>query len=302
MSHVPVLREEVVRELGVESSGRYLDCTFGGGGHTLAILEASAGAQVEAVDRDLRAAQRAAHLPHRERFTLHHASFSTIPQVIPPQRQFDGALADLGLSTFQLFESRGFSFHDEALLDMRMDESQSLTAAEVVNNTSERELYEVLRRGGVGPEARMITRAIVRARPLVTAKDLAAIVERAMPRKLVATSTTHPATVVFQALRIEVNQELQEIEALLELLPRYVRQGGRALLITFHSLEDKLVTRTMRQWEGGEDFSASFPGSGGQRRSIGRLVHRKPIRPSASEIEDNPSSRSARLRVFEFTE
>lgn len=301
--HISVMLHEVVDLLEASQGGGYLDCTLGGGGHTRAILEASPKTTVCAVDRDGRAIERArtALASFGDRVTLHHGSFSQVGEMFKGQ-SFDGILADLGLSTDQLKEGRGFAFSEEAPLDMRMNEADSLTAHELVNSMSEHDLFVLLRRGGVGAEAKAIARAIVRARPVQTTKALAEIVVRAMPasRGREGEKRSHPATVTFQALRIAVNDEFGEIERLLDAVPALMKAGGRTAIITFHSLEDKLVTETMRRWEGGGEFSAQWPGAF-RHKPLGRLVTRKPVVPSEGELQRNPSSRSARLRVFRFT-
>jgi 16S rRNA (cytosine1402-N4)-methyltransferase len=210
--------------------------------------------------------------------------------------KFDGIVADLGISTDQLKENRGFSFNDSAELDMRMDESDGRTAYWVVNETRERELFETLKRGGVGREARAIAAAIVRSRPIKTTRELSALINQTVPGN--KEKKVNPSTVAFQAIRMAVNEELESIERFLDGVTDFVKPGGRLAVITFHSLEDKVVANRMRSWEGGE-FSAMWPGSKPQKPR-GRVVERKAIKPSEAEIAANPSSRSARLRAFEF--
>lgn len=296
--HVPVLLGEVLVQLRAATGGRFLDCTLGGAGHTQAILDANKENTVLACDRDRRALQRAkARLAtYGDRVQLVHSPFSKVAEVAG-EEPFDGMLADLGVSTDQLWEERGFSFADEAPLDMRMDEGADLTALEVINQTTERELFTLLRQGGVGKEAKAVAQAIVRSRPVSSTKALSDLVVRAAaPYR--GKKESHPATVVFQAIRMAVNSELSEIDALMTSAPRLVRNGGRLVVLTFHSLEDQAVTRVMRQWEG-TAVSASWPGSfPGERR--GRVLTRKAIVSSAEEVERNPASRSAKLRAFEF--
>ena len=300
--HISVLKREVVELLEAARGGDYLDCTLGGAGHALAILDASSATTVCAVDRDARAIARAKAglVDFGGRFQVEHGAFSEVGTLFAG-RTFDGILADLGLSTDQLKEGRGFAFSEEAPLDMRMNEGDALTAHELVNSSSEHELFVILRQGGVGPEAKAIARAIVKARPVETTKALADLVVRTVPsnRSRAGDKRSHPATVTFQALRIAVNDEFGEIERLLAAIPTLMKSGGRTAIITFHSLEDKIVTETMRRWEGGGEFSAQWPGAFRQE-IFGRLVTRKPVVPSAEEVARNPSSRSARLRVFRF--
>ena len=296
--HIAVMEKEVLEHLQAGTGGSFLDCTLGGGGHTRAILDANSTNQVVAIDRDKRAIERtgAALAAYSDRLQISHADFSGVPALLQGRR-FKGVLADLGLSSDQLSESRGFSFDDASPLDMRMDESQELTASDLVNEMGEGELCQLLREGGAAKEARYAARAIVRARPIGSARDLAGILRTALKGRL-PQRDIHPATVVFQALRIAVNNEFEQIKNLLDTLPQTVEEGGRAVLICFHSLEDELVTGRMRQWAGSE-FSAQWPGSQGSR-PLGRMLTRKAATASDEERELNPRARSARLRVFEF--
>jgi len=297
--HVPVLLQECIEALKVRDGGRYLDCTLGGGGHSEAILSASEGCTLVSFDRDQRAVERAVErlAPFGERFTAVHAPFSKV--VDTEQGRFDGILADLGISSDQLAEGRGFSFRDDGPLDMRMDESAPRTADEVVNTYGEGQLIRVLKRGGCGSEARYVARAILKHRPLRSTADLNQLVQGVMKGRKSGKSS-NPATVVFQAIRIEVNGEFEEIETLLDGIPQLAHPGGRVAVISFHSLEDKLIASRMRDWEGRDHMPALHPG----RRevvSLGRLLTRKAILPSEQECEVNSRARSARLRIFEFS-
>ncbi len=297
--HVPVMLGQAVEALRASKGGMFLDCTFGGGGHSRALLEASPDAWVIALDRDGRAIERGRRWGSRygERLELIHAPFSKVESVVS-FRGFDGVLADLGMSTDQLREGRGFSFADTDALDMRMDEGSGETAAEFVNHAPEHDIYVALAEGGVGVNARGIARAIVNERPFETAQQLAEVIRFSHLGKR-SDSKVHPATVVFQALRMKVNREREEIDALLDAAPRLVKDGGRLAVITFHSVEDKLVTNRMRSWESAGSYPASWRGPRTEKK-IGRVVNRKPIVPTDEEIASNPASRSARLRVFEF--
>ena len=297
--HIPVLEREVIEALGADKGGRFLDCTLGGGGHTQAILNVNRENQVVACDRDARAIERAKLRLSKEqaRITFHHAAFSELGAVLP-QESFNGMLADLGLSTDQIKESRGFSYGDETPLDMRMDEEQTGSAYQVVNEYSESELHRALKRGGVGAEAKSVVRAILDHRPIQTTAALAALIRGVYARRPFD-KKIDPATVVFQAIRIEVNNEFGQIEELLAFAPTHVKSGGRLAVITFHSLEDKLVTRTMRDWEARGSEPLHWPGRKDEKR-LGRVLTRKPTLAGDEEIAANPSARSARLRVFEF--
>lgn len=297
--HIPVLLSEVLIALRAAEGGNFLDCTLGGAGHTEAILNANPKNRVTAADRDVRALGRARERLKEfgERVSLNHLRFSELADALAGQR-FDGMLADLGISTDQLFEGRGFSFKDEALLDMRMDETQDFSAYHLVNEISERELYVILRQGGVGPEAKQISHAIARARPIERTSELAQVIADALKGRH-REKHVHPATVTFQALRMKVNEEREQIDSLLAAAPKLVSAGGRFAVITFHSIEDKVVTQQMRAWQQGEAFSALMPG-GSRATKLGRMVEKKAVLPDAAELERNPSARSARLRVFEF--
>lgn len=294
--HIPVLEREVIAALGAERGGCYLDCTLGGGGHSSALLRAHPETTVTATDRDLRAVERA-----RERFrdesriTIHHGRFSEVADLVAGER-FDGIFADLGMSTDQLYESRGFSFRDAGELDMRMDPTDAITAATLVNEASPGELIRILKVGGVGREASRIVGEIVRTRPVVSAQQLSDLVCRVVPR---TAGGSHPATVVFQALRIAVNREFEEIDALLAAVPQLIRPGGRLAIICFHSLEDQRVTRHLRRWAAGDTTPAAQRGPQSEQ-PLGRLVTKHAIEPTPEEVAANPASRSARLRVFEF--
>lgn len=301
--HISVMPDEVLSHLAASRGGRFLDCTLGGAGHSQLILEAHPENRLTAIDRDARAIQRAQTklAAHAARVTFFHGSFADLPELLKGQH-FDGILADLGVSTDQLKENRGFSFNDSAPLDMRMDQSQEFSAAELVNTSAEKDLYVLLRQGGVGPEALQVARAIVDARPIESTEELAKLVNQSLARfgsGKAARKKVNPATVVFQALRMAVNSELPQIESLMGFVPHVARSGSRFVVLTFHSLEDKAVQRQMREWESGGEFSAQWPGARSGKK-LGRVLAKKPVVASDNEISKNPSARSARLRAFEF--
>lgn len=298
--HIPVMPREVVEWLQAEKGGMFLDCTFGGGGHTRALLDASPDSWVVALDRDKRALARGARWAsnYGDRLTLIHCPFSGALEMVGFSK-FDGVLADLGMSTDQLCEGRGFSFSDEGPLDMRMDESLPMMAQDFINSASERELYIALAEGGVGSTSKQLARLLVAERPFSSARELAEVIRLSRLGKKSGTRI-HPATVVFQALRMKINREREEIEALLSAAPTLVKgEGSRLAVITFHSVEDTLVARTMRRWEAAGSYPASWRGAREGKR-LGRVVPRKPVLPTQQEVLSNPASRSARLRVFEF--
>jgi 16S rRNA (cytosine1402-N4)-methyltransferase len=303
--HVSVLLSEVTEAVKAKDGGMFLDCTFGGGGHTRAILDASEDSWVVALDRDNRALERAKSWAgsYGDRLRLIHAPFSEIAEVVGSIK-FDAILADLGVSTDQLREGRGFSFADSDALDMRMDESNGVTAAEFINSASERELFLALAEGGVGEGAKPLARIILANRPYDNAKELADLVRSSQFGKRGdrrgRAPKVHPATVVFQAIRMRINGERSEIRELLSQAPKLIKgAGSRLAVITFHSIEDTLVAREMRSWEAGGSYPASWRGARDQR-SLGRVSPKKAIVPAEDEVARNPASRSARLRVFEF--
>ncbi|HXG33420.1 MAG TPA: 16S rRNA (cytosine(1402)-N(4))-methyltransferase RsmH [Bryobacteraceae bacterium] len=286
MLHVPVLVREVLEYLAIRPEGIYVDATAGLGGHTAAIAERLTSGFVIANDRDAESLEmcRRNLAPFAGRVRFHHGRFSELAEALASfgVERADGLLADLGASLYQLTDpERGFSFSADAPLDMRMDRSAGRTAAEIVNTMAEKALADLIFRFGEERRARKIARAIVRARPIRTTLELARVIERVAPR----TKRLHPATQTFMALRIAVNDELGELEKLLELMPRLVRSGGRAVVISFMSLEDRRVKH---------GFQALA------RQGRVRVLTRHVVRPSEQEVRSNPAARSARLRAVEF--
>ena len=279
-SHVPVLLSESIAQLAVRPGGRYLDATVGAGGHTRSILEAAEDVRVTAVDRDEDSIStaRANLTEYEDRLEFWHGNFADFPQ---PTDGFDGIIADLGVSSGQLdIPERGFSFRHSAPLDMRMDRQQSLTAADIINHWDERKLADVFYHYGEERFSRRIARAIVQRRPFQTTTDLAEAIVRARPGRHRYVKI-HPATRVFQALRIAVNEELKSLETLLERAPSLMKVGGRIGVISFHSLEDRRVKHCFR-----DDPQLE-------------VLTKKPIVPQGSEQVANPRSRSAKLRIAE---
>lgn len=284
LPHVPVLLTEVIAWLAPRLEGRYIDATVGAGGHALGILEASApSGTLLGLDADPRALAIAAQTLERfgERVRLVHANFENLYDVAA-QYGFlsaDGIVLDLGLSSMQLSDAqRGFSFSSDGALDMRFDPNVAVTAADLVNTLDERALANLIFEYGEERAARRIARAIVRARPLGTARQLAAVIVRALGRR----GKGHPATRTFQALRIAVNRELQVLERVLPQVVAVLKPGGRVAIISFHSLEDRRV----------KNFLRASPEL--------RVLTKHPITPTSAEIAANPRSRSAKLRVAEL--
>lgn len=297
--HTPVMKDEVVEMLRARDGGIFLDGTIGGGGHAEAVLEANSSNVLFGCDRDSRALERASRRLERfsGRFNLFHSRFSEISGLVSSVR-FDGILLDLGISTDQLKENRGFSFEDTSVLDMRMDEHERLSAGDIVNKAGPSEMFRLLKQGGLGRESHAVVEAIVRARPINETRTLARVVNRALAGKT-GRKDTNPSTVVFQALRIAVNREYEELEAFLKDAPSLAKPGTRFACISFHSGEDKIVAGTFREWASGDTAPAHLPVAR-SRGVLGHLVDRKAITASDDEVAINPSSRSAKLRVFEF--
>jgi 16S rRNA (cytosine1402-N4)-methyltransferase len=281
--HYPVMLDEALEYLAIRPDGSYIDATLGLGGHTGAIAERLTTGEVIACDRDSEsieiAKRNTAHLAGKNiRFV--RASFSELSSTLPAA-QVDGLLADLGVSRFQLTEAdRGFSLMAEGPLDMRMDRSKGETAADLVNFTAEQALADLIFHLGEERRSRKIARAIVRARPIRTTRHLAEVIEKVVPR----TGKLHPATLTFMALRMAVNHEQEELDALLQQAPGLVKPGGRIVIITFMSLEDRKVKRS---------FQALA------REGRARILTKHVITPTETEVRRNPASRSAKLRALE---
>lgn len=299
--HVPVLLTEVLDLLAPRPGGVYVDATAGGGGHSQALLQRSApDGRVLSLDADPEAVSRlrVALSPYGQRSVVVQANFRQLAAVARSAGfdAVDGVLMDLGLSSDQLADGgRGFSFLVDGPLDMRFDPGQAVTAADLVNGLSERELADLIYELGEDRLARRVARAIVAARPIRTSGQLAEVIAQAVGRR----ERIHPATRTFQALRMAVNDELA---ALAEALPQAVdllRPGGRLAVISFHSLEDRTVKQFMQREARDCLCPPSAPTCTCQHRAVLRLVTRKPVQPGPEEILRNPRSRSARLRVAE---
>ena len=288
--HTPVMLRECLEYLALKPDGVYLDATAGLGGHTGAIArqlaELGGSGRVLACDRDAESLELAkigtADISSRIRF--HQSLFSKLGERLTAEgvSQLDGLLADLGVSRYQLTDGgRGFSLMADGPLDMRMGRDIPGTAADLLNFESEKDLADLIFRLGEERRSRRIARAIVRARPIQTTGQLAKLIEGVVPR----TEKIHPATRTFMALRIAVNHEMEELDALLESIPRLVKPGGRAVIVTFMSLEDRKVKHS---------FQALA------KAGEARLLTRHVIRPAEEEIRNNPPSRSAKLRALEL--
>lgn len=279
--HIPVLSRELIQGLAVREGGHYLDATVGGGGHSNLILAIADDIQVTALDRDPQALVAAqARLDYGDRIHFQQGNFADYD---PGETRFDGIIADLGISSPQVDQpERGFSFRFEAPLDMRMDQGQALTAGDLINGASEAELADIFYNYGEERFSRRIARRIVAQRPFQTTTELAAAIARAVPQQPRRNKARiHPATRVFQALRIAVNEELTALETFLARAPSWLKPGGRIGIISFHSLEDRLIKHSLRQ-----DSELC-------------VLTKKPLIPQVDEIAANPRARSAKLRVAE---
>nr|WP_074950248.1 16S rRNA (cytosine(1402)-N(4))-methyltransferase RsmH [Alicyclobacillus macrosporangiidus] len=305
--HVSVLLEETVDGLAPRGGGRYVDCTLGGGGHAQRILDASApSGRLLALDQDETAIAHAGERlrPYGDRVILVRENFRYVRRCVEEARfgLVDGVVFDLGVSSPQFDEAeRGFSYRWDAVLDMRMDRRQALTAADLVNGASEEELARIFFEYGEEKFSRRVARAIVRRREtgrIETTGELAELVREAIPAPA-RRSGPHPARRVFQALRIAVNDELGALQEGLEGAFSVLAPGGRLAVITFHSLEDRLVKRRFAEWCQGCVCPPDFPVCTCGRTAEARLVTRKPIVPSEAEVAGNPRARSAKLRILE---
>jgi len=301
LTHAPVLLHEVVDYLAVQPGGRYVDCTTGAGGHARAILEAAApGGLLLGLDADPVAVGVAAEnlRPFGDSVQLVESNFRDLKRVCRSHNfvPVHGILFDLGISSMQLADDRGFSFQVEAPLDMRFNPGQVLTADDIVNQYAEQDLADVIWRFGEDPASRRIARAIVRARPVGTTTELAAIIARAAggPRRRI-----HPATRTFQALRIAVNDELGALRDALGQAVELLGNGGRLVVIAFHSLEDRIVKQFLQQESRDCICAPEQPACVCGHRATLRIITRHTVTPSPEETSENPRSRSARLRAAE---
>ena len=284
--HFPVMLGECLEYLAIRPDGIFLDATAGLGGHSAAIAARLTSGFVIANDRDEEslALAKSNAAAHADRIRYHHGSFKNLREALTANdvQQVDGLLADLGVSRYQLTEPvRGFSLMADGPLDMRMDRSQGQTAEELVNFTSEKELADTIYQFGEERRSRKIARAIVRARPISTTGRLARVIEEAVPR----TNRLHPATQTFMALRLAVNNEQGELDALLQAAPDLVKTGGRIVILSFMSLEDRKIKQS---------FQALA------RAGRATMLTKHVVRPTPEEIKDNPPSRSAKLRAVEM--
>lgn len=276
--HTSVLSQEIITGLNIIPEGHYLDATLGAGGHTELILSTFPDVSVTAIDRDAMAIKSASERlqNYGNRLQFWHGNFANYN---PHKTLFDGIIADLGVSSPQLdYAERGFSFRSEGDLDMRMDQNQPLTAAKIVNHWQEKQLADIFYLYGEERLSRRIARMIVQKRPFQTTTQLANAIASCVPAKY-RYGKIHPATRVFQALRIVVNEELESLEKFLQKAPLWLKTNGRIAVISFHSLEDRIVKHQFRD------------------NALLKVLTKKPITPQLEEKRGNPRSRSAKLRI-----
>ena len=296
--HIPVLTEEVVDLLLVKKSGTFLDVTSGFGGHSAAILEELNGGSLIATDQDPEAIRfLKSKFKTEERISIHQARFSELHKLFSAN-DFDGILADIGVSSYQLDTAeRGFSFMKDGPLDMRMNQNIGEDASSWLNNAPEQEISNIIWKYGEEKKAKRIAKAIVEARKsfkIRTTKELAEIILEETPRRF--NDKKHPATKTFQAIRIFINNELEELDLLLDFASKHLKIGGRTCIISFHSLEDRMVKRFFRDHSRRDPKLSKLPNLADD--SSFKLVT-KAIKPSENEMNINPRSRSATLRVIE---
>ena len=305
--HVSVLLNETIEGLNIRPDGIYVDGTMGGAGHGSEICRRLSGkGRYIGIDQDADAIQAATERlkEFESRVTIVRSNYERFPEILAELEipKVDGVLLDLGVSSYQLdTPERGFSYREDAPLDMRMDQRESLTAADIVNGYSEKELARLIYDYGEDPAARSIARHIVKHRekkPITTTLELADIVRESVPPKVRMTGG-HPAKRTFQAIRIACNRELEVLENTLGSMIEALTPGGRIAVITFHSLEDRIVKNAFKTAENPCICPPDFPVCVCGRKSKGRVVTRKPILPSEEELAVNSRSSSAKLRIFE---
>lgn len=305
--HKSIMLEEVIESLAIKPNGIYVDGTLGGAGHSSEIAKRlGPEGRLIGIDQDGEAIAAATKRlePYKDRVTIVRSNYAQMCQVLKELgiSKVDGILLDLGVSSYQLDEaSRGFTYREDVPLDMRMDQRNPKTAADIVNEYSEMELYRMIRDYGEDRFAKNIAKHIVRARekkPIETTGELCEIIKAAIPAKMRA-GTGHPAKQTFQALRIELNHELDVLTQSIDGMIDRLAPGGRLCIITFHSLEDRIVKTRFRTNENPCICPPGFPVCVCGRISKGKVITRKPILPSEQEMEENSRSKSAKLRVFE---
>jgi 16S rRNA (cytosine1402-N4)-methyltransferase len=304
--HTPVLLKEAIDGLNIKEDGIYVDGTLGGAGHSLEIVKRLTSGKLIGIDQDLDAISKAQEVLKNDldKIILVHDNYVNIEEILSSLHieKVDGILLDIGVSSHQLDEEeRGFSYHKDAPLDMRMDETQDFTAWDVVNKYSEEELKRIIWDYGEERWAKRIAEFIVNVRetqPIDTTLQLVDVIKKAIPKK-VRMEGHHPAKKTFQAIRIEVNGELEVLEKSIPKMCRLLNKGGRIAIITFHSLEDRIVKETFKELNKDCICPPEIPICVCDKKQEIKIITRKPITPTESEIERNPRSRSSKLRIAE---
>lgn len=305
-NHKSVLLQETIESLNIKPEGIYIDATLGGAGHSLQIAQRLTTGQLIGIDRDENAIKTAQDrlYPYKSNVVLVRDNYTNAEAILNDLgiKNIDGCIMDLGVSSHQLDEAeRGFSYMADARLDMRMDNRGSLTAYSVVNSYSEEELYGLIKDYGEERWAKRIAAFIVENRkekPIETTFELVAIIKKAIPKKM-RDEGPHPAKRTFQAIRIEVNDELDQLGRAVKNIIERLSPGGRISVITFHSLEDRIIKHTFKNSENPCTCPKDFPVCVCGLKPLGKTVTRKPVLPSEDEVKSNPRSRSAKLRIFE---
>ena len=305
--HKSVLLDETIESLNIKPNGIYVDGTLGGGGHSYEIAKRlTDGGRLIGIDQDedaIRAAKERLS-EFADRVTIVRDNYCNMPKVLDELgiSKVDGILLDIGVSSYQLDEAeRGFTYKQDAPLDMRMDQRQEMTAKDIVNGYSEEDLYRIIRDYGEDKFAKNIAKHIVQARqikPVETTFELDEIIKAAIPMKFRATGG-HPAKKTFQAIRIELNRELEVLDESIDAMTDLLNDNGRLCIITFHSLEDRIVKTRFRKNENPSTCPPDFPVCVCGKKPKGKVITRKPIVPDEEELEENKRAKSSKLRVFE---
>ena len=305
--HISVLLEETIDNLNIKPDGIYVDGTLGGGGHAYHVCsKLGENGRFIGIDQDAAAIAAASERlkPFEDKVTIVRSNYCDMKKVLHDLgiEKVDGIVLDLGVSSYQLDTAeRGFTYRENAPLDMRMDQRQEKTARDIINGYSEMELFRIIRDYGEDKFAKNIAKHIVRARqekPIETTDELTEVIKAAIPMKFRAVGG-HPAKRTFQAIRIELNRELEVLKGHLNEMVDLLNDDGRICIITFHSLEDRIVKNIFKKCENPCECPPSFPACVCGKKSLGKVISRKPILPSEEELEVNPRSKSAKLRVFE---
>ena len=305
-NHKSVLLDEVIESLNIKPDGYYVDCTLGGAGHALEVIKRLKGGRLIGIDQDADAIKAATErlIDYKNRVIIVRDNYVNIENILKREGidKVDGIYVDLGVSSYQLDTAdRGFTYRFDAPLDMRMDDRNELKASDIVNNYSEVELFHVIRDYGEDRFAKNIAKHIVEYRnkkKIETTFELVDIIKSAIPMKIQVTGG-HPAKRTFQAIRIELNKELEVLKDSIDVMIELLKPGGRLSVITFHSLEDRIVKQAFKKAESPCVCPKKFPVCVCGNKSKGRVITRKAVLPSKEELEENSRAKSAKLRVFE---